>query len=301
MRSRTAMMWTAPMILLIVTAPGLGESGWPQWRGPNRDGSSEESGLLKQWPEQGPPVAWQVATVGSGYASVAVRDGLAFTQGDVNGIESVICLSSADGSTRWVMQPEPVARRLQAQVAEEFRNIDASGDGRIDEMEALRRFGWDWNNFNGGQRGEDTDRRGEHLFRHRDMDQDGQLTFAEAGLLLRDAFWRADAEDKSADAKQVAASRASSYMQVDKDADGTITKEEAQGTEIETLFGQFDKPDPITQKGDELLTMEEITSSLLQHQLGRDGRLTRQELGKLYKDSAPPATASSRRTNCGRF
>src|SRR5687768_5109510 len=123
MRSRSAMISTATVILLIAASPGLGESGWPQWRGPNRDGNSEETGLLKQWPEQGPAIAWQVATVGRGYASVAVKDGLVFTQGDLNGIESVICLNSVDGSTCWVVQPKPVALRLQTQVAEEFRNI----------------------------------------------------------------------------------------------------------------------------------------------------------------------------------
>ena len=27
---------------------------WPQWRGPNRDGISQETGLLKDWPADGP-------------------------------------------------------------------------------------------------------------------------------------------------------------------------------------------------------------------------------------------------------
>ncbi len=27
---------------------------WPQWRGPNRDGISKETGLLKEWPKDGP-------------------------------------------------------------------------------------------------------------------------------------------------------------------------------------------------------------------------------------------------------
>jgi len=29
-------------------------SDWPQWRGPERNGTSQESGLLKQWPAEGP-------------------------------------------------------------------------------------------------------------------------------------------------------------------------------------------------------------------------------------------------------
>lgn len=33
---------------------------WPQWRGPNRDGHSRETGLLEEWPKGGPRLAWQV-------------------------------------------------------------------------------------------------------------------------------------------------------------------------------------------------------------------------------------------------
>jgi hypothetical protein len=28
---------------------------WPQWRGPQRDGRSPDTGLLGSWPEGGPP------------------------------------------------------------------------------------------------------------------------------------------------------------------------------------------------------------------------------------------------------
>ena len=204
MHSSSRVAWTATMIFLIAAPPAFGETGWTQWRGPNRDGNSKETGLLRQWPEQGPSIAWEVNTVGAGYASVAISDGLVFTQGDVNGIESVICLNSADGSTRGVVQPEPVARRQDAQVNEAFHKIDSSGDGKIEEVEALRGFGWDWNKFNGRKVSEDTTRRDQQLFRHLDHDQDGRLSFAEAGSLLRDAFWRADVPDKSADVWQLA-------------------------------------------------------------------------------------------------
>ena len=30
---------------------------WPQWRGPNRDGVSQETGLLQEWPKEGPKLA----------------------------------------------------------------------------------------------------------------------------------------------------------------------------------------------------------------------------------------------------
>ena len=37
---------------------------WPQWRGPNRDGISKETGLLKEWPANGPSLVWKAAGAG---------------------------------------------------------------------------------------------------------------------------------------------------------------------------------------------------------------------------------------------
>ncbi len=48
--------------------------GWAQFQGPNRDGTSPETGLLRAWPEGGPKVLWKVE-VGAGYGGAAVRDG----------------------------------------------------------------------------------------------------------------------------------------------------------------------------------------------------------------------------------
>jgi outer membrane protein assembly factor BamB len=47
-------------------------SDWPQWRGPNREGVSQEKGMLKQWPAGGPKLAWQVNDVGDGYSTPSV-------------------------------------------------------------------------------------------------------------------------------------------------------------------------------------------------------------------------------------
>ncbi len=58
-------------------------SDWPQFRGPNRDGKSGETGLLKSWPEQGPPLAWTMTGFGNGFSSVAIVDGKLYTMGDV--------------------------------------------------------------------------------------------------------------------------------------------------------------------------------------------------------------------------
>ncbi|HYG83133.1 MAG TPA: hypothetical protein VD861_22235, partial [Pyrinomonadaceae bacterium] len=76
MRSSRVMLMGAvfvPLLLLSVIKAGAQTGGeWPQWRGANRDGISQETGLLKEWPESGPPLAWKAAGAGRGYSSLAV-------------------------------------------------------------------------------------------------------------------------------------------------------------------------------------------------------------------------------------
>src|SRR5206468_7091235 len=45
---------------------------WPQWRGPQRSGVSQETGLLKEWPAGGPKLLWRVKEIGNGYSTPSV-------------------------------------------------------------------------------------------------------------------------------------------------------------------------------------------------------------------------------------
>jgi outer membrane protein assembly factor BamB len=77
-------------------------SDWPQWRGPDRNGISKESGLLKQWPAEGPKLLWQVNDIGDGYSTPAVvgtRIYLMSNRGFEN--EFVQALSTEDGKPLW--------------------------------------------------------------------------------------------------------------------------------------------------------------------------------------------------------
>ena len=47
-------------LLLYGVVSIAGATDWPQWRGPNRNGISQEVGLLKEWSDSGPQVLWQV-------------------------------------------------------------------------------------------------------------------------------------------------------------------------------------------------------------------------------------------------
>jgi outer membrane protein assembly factor BamB len=77
---------------------------WPQWRGPNRDGRSAETGLLKDWPAGGPPLAWKSAGAGEGYSSFSVAGGRLYTLGARDGREHVIAFDAASGKRLWQTQ-----------------------------------------------------------------------------------------------------------------------------------------------------------------------------------------------------
>jgi outer membrane protein assembly factor BamB len=94
-----------PFVLISVGCLALGVAAaggdWPQWRGPNRDGVSMETGLLKQWPAGGPPVAWRISGLGKGYGTVAVKGDRLYVQGTQGASSVVFCLRRTDGGTVW--------------------------------------------------------------------------------------------------------------------------------------------------------------------------------------------------------
>jgi outer membrane protein assembly factor BamB len=88
-------------LLSIVPLSALADN-WPQWRGPERTGVSEETGLLQQWPAEGPKLVWQVREIGQGYSTPAVvGDRLYLLSSDGTDNEFVQALRAADGSQIW--------------------------------------------------------------------------------------------------------------------------------------------------------------------------------------------------------
>lgn len=61
------------------------EPGWPQFRGPRRDGVCDERGLLQSWPEGGPRVLWSAGKLGRGYSSPIVVGERIYLTGDHEG------------------------------------------------------------------------------------------------------------------------------------------------------------------------------------------------------------------------
>jgi len=82
---------------LAAEAPG---GFWPQFHGPNRDNISAETGLLKAWPEAGPPRLWTAEGIGHGFSSLSIAEGLIYTAGNIEGNTAITALD-LDGKIAW--------------------------------------------------------------------------------------------------------------------------------------------------------------------------------------------------------
>ncbi len=87
--------------LLLTLATRGWSADWPQWHGPNRDNVSTETGLLAEWPAEGPALAWQATGLGGGFAGVAIVADKVFTSGDFTNGASVLALDAKTGHQLW--------------------------------------------------------------------------------------------------------------------------------------------------------------------------------------------------------
>ncbi len=76
------------------------EPDWPQWRGPRRDGISDEKGLLPSWPAAGPALLWRTDGLGTGWSAPIIVGGRLYITGDV-GNDLVIFALDLDGKVQW--------------------------------------------------------------------------------------------------------------------------------------------------------------------------------------------------------
>ena len=68
------------------------------WRGPERNGIYPETGLLKEWPKEGPKMLWETLEIGKGYSSpVIVGDRLYVTGMNEDETREVFYAFSLDG------------------------------------------------------------------------------------------------------------------------------------------------------------------------------------------------------------
>jgi outer membrane protein assembly factor BamB len=97
-------------LLVVAVAGGCFSSSlaadWPTFRGPDRTGSAPDTNLLEAWPAEGPPLVWQTAGAGRGYASLAIAGDRIYTLGDglstaSDADEYLTCFDRATGRPIW--------------------------------------------------------------------------------------------------------------------------------------------------------------------------------------------------------
>lgn len=95
----SALAWALAIAFLPAALPLLALD-WPNFRGPDHNGVSRETGWFRPWPRQGPRQAWR-AKVGTGFASFAVANGRAYTTGNQNNTDTLFCFDAATGKELW--------------------------------------------------------------------------------------------------------------------------------------------------------------------------------------------------------
>jgi len=71
-----------------------------EWRGPGRTGVYNETGLLTEWPEEGPEMIWSIENIPEGYSSVSVAYDMVFFTGIVDTMDVLVALDN-NGNKKW--------------------------------------------------------------------------------------------------------------------------------------------------------------------------------------------------------
>ncbi|HOW69816.1 MAG TPA: PQQ-binding-like beta-propeller repeat protein [Phycisphaerae bacterium] len=107
--------WILALLLPGATVPAASAESfdWPQWQGPDRNAVSKEPGLLKEWPKEGPPLAWKVSGLGGGYSAPSIAAGRIYGTSNRGEDEVAWALSEKDGKELWVTRLGPaVGQRM---------------------------------------------------------------------------------------------------------------------------------------------------------------------------------------------
>lgn len=101
----------APLFAAPLFAAALATAAdWPQWRGPNRDDISTETGLLKSWPVAGPKQLWVSKEAGLGYSGYSIVAGKLYTQGLLGDTEHLLAFDVKTGKKLWGAPIGPILK-----------------------------------------------------------------------------------------------------------------------------------------------------------------------------------------------
>ncbi len=91
----------AAFIATILVGASVQAADSPRFRGPAGDGLFPETGLLKQWPDPGPRLAWSAKGLGKGYSSAVVAGGVVYVTGMDDKNQGHLYAFNLDGSPKW--------------------------------------------------------------------------------------------------------------------------------------------------------------------------------------------------------
>ncbi len=88
-------------LLVVALAMSVSFADWPQFLGPDRNGVSDETGLARSWPKDGPRVLW-TRKLGQGFGAAAIQDGKVYVlDREENKRDALLCLDLATGREEW--------------------------------------------------------------------------------------------------------------------------------------------------------------------------------------------------------
>lgn len=88
------------VIILLFSSSVLFSQVQYGWRGPDRSGIYNETGLLKVWPASGPSLLWETTGIGTGYSSATVTTDAVYITGRKGG-KDVLTALSQEGKKKW--------------------------------------------------------------------------------------------------------------------------------------------------------------------------------------------------------
>ena len=101
--NRRAALWLVASLAASVASG----SDWNQFRGPNRDGKSDETGLVREWGEDGPRVLWR-QPIGAGFSSITVVGDALYTMEADAETEYALRLDASTGERVWRVPVGPI-------------------------------------------------------------------------------------------------------------------------------------------------------------------------------------------------
>ena len=94
---------------LVTSSSGLLAADWEAFRGPDGNGKSPDTGLLKKWDEEGPQLLWSIDFIGLGWSGVALSGDRIYTSGTVGDLSMVFCLDK-EGNKIWEKDNGPAVQ-----------------------------------------------------------------------------------------------------------------------------------------------------------------------------------------------